>query len=118
MTKNLILFSFMVGMYGSLIWQGLTTSPATYLQSYIAKRKGRNQPTFSDQIPSLTIKAEEIEVLPENSYSKEEVPKIKAPEAFNSKKEEDLFLKVAIIAPVVSIFLIILIFLLNIGNTP
>lgn len=72
----------------------------------------------SDQIPSLTNGAEEKEVLSENSYSKQEAPKIKAPESLNSKKEEDLFLKVAIIGTGVSSFLIILIFLLNIGSTP
>ena len=72
MTKNLILLSFLVGTYGVLIWQGLTTSPVLYLQAYIAKRKERNQLIVSAQIPIPTNRAEEKQVLPESSNSKED----------------------------------------------
>ena len=72
MTKNLILLSFLVGTYGVLIWQGLTTSPVLYLQAYIAKKKERNHAIASAQIPIPTNRAEEKQVLPESSNSKED----------------------------------------------
>lgn len=100
-TSNLILFSLLMGTYGVLIWQRLTPSPVFLLRALIAKRKERNQAIASAQISIPTNRAEEKQVLPDNSKSK-----------------EDFFIKVFMAIAGAMFFLIVWIFLGSISSTP